>query len=135
MMKVVVGTRRIAHGGDLENWVDYVIRSTRAAEKVMTDLGQPDWVEEVHRRRFQWAGRTARLNDNRWTREVLVWSATGNRKRGRPKARWTDQLNKFFRRELQATNQFWMEIASEEASWASLENDYVNFALGMLSEV
>ena len=134
-MRLVVGTKRIAHDRDLENCVDYVIRSTRVAEKVVTDLGQPDWVEEVHRRRFQWAGRTARLNDNRWTREVLVWSATGNRKRGRPKARWTDQLNKFFRQELQATNQYWMDIASEEASWASLEHNYVNFALGMLSEV
>ena len=101
----------------------------------MSDFGQPDWVEEVHRRRFQWAGRTARLTDDRWTREVLVWAASGKRRRGRPKTRWTDQLNNFFQRELQATNEFWMGLASEEASWASLENDYVNFVLGKLSEV
>ena len=51
-----------------------------------------------------------------------------------PKFRWTDTLNKCFKQGRQATNEFWLELARDEESWASLENDYVNFALGKLSE-
>ena len=100
----------------------------------MSELAVPDWTEEVHRRIFQWAGRTARVNDERWTRELLSWSASGARKRGRSKFRWTDTLNKCFKQGRQATNEFWLELARDEELWATLENDYGNFALGKLSE-
>ena len=134
MMRIIVGTkRRCGIDGD-ESWVEYRVRATRAAEDAMAKFGQPDWVEEVHRRRFQWAGRTARLEDNRWTREVLEWSTAGSRKRGRPKLRWTDAFNKFFQQARQASNKFWMELARDEASWKTLEDDYVNFALGRLPD-
>jgi len=134
MMRKIVGTKRISDENGLEDWVDWIVRSTREAEQVMSDLGVPDWTEEVHRKIFQWAGRTARVNDERWTREVLLWSASGARKRGRPKFRWTDTLNKCFKQGRQATNEFWLELARDEESWATLENDYVDFALGKLSE-
>ncbi len=134
MMRTIVGTKRIVDEHGLENWVDWIVRSTRDVEQVMLNLGVPDWAEEVHRRSFQWAGRIARISDERWTREVLLWSASGARKRGRPKLRWTDQLNKFFKQGRQATNEFWLELARDAESWATLEDDYVNFALGKLSE-
>ena len=108
---------------------------TRIAEQVMSDLGVLDWVEEVHRRRFRWAGRNARLHDDRWTKEVLLLSAAGSRKRGRPRARWADQLNHFFKQGRQSTNNYWITLAQDADSWATLEDDYVNFALGRLSEV
>ena len=114
--------------------MDWTVRSTAEAERVVAELQVPDWVEEVHRRRFQWAGRTARLDDDLWTREVLLWSATGSRRRGRPKMRWTDQLNKFFKQGPLA-NRFWLELAEDEPSWCELEHDYVNFALGRLAAV
>jgi len=135
MMRTIIGTKRFSQDGHLENWVDWIDRCTQIAKQAMIDAGIPDWVEEIHRRRFRWAGRIARLTDNRWTKVVLLWSATGTRKRGRPKARWTDLLNRFFKQGRQATNAFWLELAQDEASWASLEDDYVNFALGMLSDV
>ena len=134
MLRAIIGTKRIAGKQGLETWVEWVVRSTRIAEQTMVDLGVPDWVEEVHRRRFRWAGRTSRVSDDRWTKEVLQWSATGARKRGRPRCRWADQLNKFFKQGLQATNEFWLELAQEKQSWDTLEGDYVNFVLGRLSE-
>ena len=104
MLRAIVGTRQEVHEYGLENWVEWVIRATAEVEKLMAELDVPDWVEEVHRRRFRWAWRTARLKDERWTREVLLWSACGTRRRGRPKMRWTDQLNNFFKQGRQATN-------------------------------
>ena len=133
-MRTIVGTKRIVDQNGVEDWVDWVVRSTREVERVMSDLAVPDWVEEVHRRSFRWAGRCARAADERWTREVLVWSAAGARKRGRPKFRWTDRLNQFLQQGRQATNEFWLGLANDEESWATLEDEYVNFALGKLSE-
>ena len=134
MMRSIVGTRRLAHEDGLEDWAEWIYRSTQAAKLVMIDLSVPDWVEEIHRRQFRWAGRPARLDDNRWTREVLLWSVAGSRKRGRPKKRWTDHLNQFFKQGPQATNEFWLELAMDERSWSLLEDDYVNFCLGQLDE-
>ena len=134
MMRSIIGTRRVVGEQGLESWVEWVVRSTRIAEQTMVDLGVADWVEEVHRRRFRWAGRASRVSDGRWTKEVLQWSAAGARKRGRPRCRWADQLNKFFKQGLQAPNEFWLELAQEKQSWDTLENDYVNFALGQLSD-
>ena len=134
MMRSIIGTKREVGEQGVENWVDWMERSTRITEQVMCELGSPDWVEEVHRRKFRWAGRTARVSDDRWTREVLLWSASGTRKRGRPRFRWADPLNKFFKQGRQATNQFWLELACDEESWSTLEADYVNFALGRLAE-
>ena len=96
-MRAIIGTRRIGRDGDLEGYVDWIVRSTSLAEEAMHKFGVPDWVEEVHRRKFRWAGRVERLQDDRWTLEVLLWSASGTRKRGRPKARWTHQLNNMFK--------------------------------------
>ena len=125
MMRSIIGTRRIVGEQGLESWVEWVVRSTRIAEQAMVDLGVADWVEEVHRSRFRWAGRTARVSDGRWTKEVLQWSAAGARKRGRPRCRWADQLNKFFKQGLQAPNEFWLELAQEEQSWDTLENVFL----------
>ena len=51
-----------------------------------------------------------------------------------PVSRWTDTLNKFFRQihgERMAAiggNSFWMALAEDRVPWASLTEDYVNFA-------
>ena len=133
MMRAIIGTKSAVEREELESWVDCMVRSTDIVEQVMSEQRLQDWPEEVHRRIFRWAGRNARLKDNRWTQEVLMWSATGSRKRGRPKSRWTDCLNRFFRQGRQSTNKFWLELALDEETWATLEDDYVNFALGRLA--
>ena len=133
-MRTIVATKRFVQDGVLEDWVDWIVRSTAEAKKIMVKLQVDDWVEEVHRRCFRWAGRTARLDDERWTREVLLWSVNGSRRRGRPKMRWTDQLNKLFKQGPIA-NRFGLELEAAEPSWCPLEDDYVNFALGRLAEI
>ena len=128
-MRTIVGTRRLVQDDGLETYLEWIVRATSIAEDVMHEFAVPDWTEEVHRRKFQWAGQVARYTDGRWTRDVLLWSVTGARKRGRPVTRWTDSLNKFFKEESQS-NTFWLALAEDEDSWNSLQDDYVNFVLG-----
>ena len=112
---------------DLEEWVAWIKRSTRIAEEIMVQHNVPDWVREVHRRRYQWAGQVSRSTDGRWTKQVLKWSCGGTRARGRPKIRWTDNLNNFFGDD--KTNVTWSTLAEDEAFWNDFEEQYVNFVL------
>ena len=43
-------------------------------------------------------------------------------------------MNKFFKNGVRVTNDFWLELAQDASSWSELEEDYVNFAMGRLSE-
>ena len=133
MLRQILGTRRNMVDGQLEEWVDWIIRATEVAEQAMRAFDVPDWVDEVQKRRFRWAGHVARRNDGRWTREVLTWSIEGSRSRGRPLTRWTDSLRDFFA-SIRATsdeeshdNAFWMIIAEDRSTWQALENQYVDF--------
>ena len=129
MLRNIVGTSR---AGD-ETYADWMVRATAEAETIRLENGIPDWVEEIHRRKFSWAGHIARCQDGRWTHEVLLWAAKGKRSRGRPKTRWADSLNKFFRQihgedlEVQEGNEFWVTLANDRQSWRALEEDFLRF--------
>lgn len=132
MLRRIVGTPRVAAGNEIESWVAWVSRSTRMAEAEMIKNKVVDWVEEIHRRKFRWAGRTVRQEDGRWTREVLTWSVGGTRLRKRPLKRWTDSLQQFvkhFYGSDAANENAWMEAAMDQNTWSSLETAYVDFAL------
>ena len=109
------------------------ICSTRIAEEEMKKNKVADWVEEIHSRKYRYAGKIARQNDGRWTREVLTWSAGGKRPRRRPLTRWTDSLEKFVKqtyRHNTAEQNTWTQVAMDEESWSSLEPTYLNCVLG-----
>ncbi len=139
MLRQILGVKRsVDDDGILENWVDWQIRSTKLAEDMAETYGVPDWVTEVHRRRFQWAAQVCRRNDDRWTLQALRWSINGSRRRGRPVTRWTDSFNNFFKTTDQHDgnahadrNSFWMTLAQDEEAWSKLEEDYLNRALGL----
>ena len=59
MLRMVVGTKRITQDGELEEYVEWITRATDVVKQMMVDLDVPDWVEEIHRRKFRWAGRTS----------------------------------------------------------------------------
>ena len=111
-------------------------RATRECEAMMQEHCVPDFVQEVHRRKFRWAGQVARRQDGRWTREVLTWSLDGKRPRKRPLTRWTHSLQKFASTlhgdESFGSNECWMALAQDEDVWRSLETDYINFVAGNL---
>ena len=95
-LKNELGSVQIDGETALEDWVPWIKRATRDAELAGRAHNVPNWVEEVARRKFRWAGHVARRNDGRWTKLVLQWSISGRRDRGRPVMRWSDSVEKFF---------------------------------------
>jgi len=134
MLRSVVGVRRKTSFGEdgqavLEEWVPWMRRATRQAEIVRDAFAMPDWVDEVARRRFRWAGHVARRCAGRWNKVVLEWSLNGIRAQGRPLTRWSDQLNKFFTglENVPVGSATWMSKAQDREQWKSLEDVFVKF--------
>lgn len=76
-------------------------------------------VEDVGRRitklKWRWAGHLARQCDGRWTKAVTEWwSRDGRRYRGRPPARWSDDLVKVAGRQ-------WLGLAQDRNKWREQE--------------
>lgn len=70
------------------------------------------------KQKWRWAGHVARLNDNRWTIKTTLWAGPlGQRKRGRPNARWADDIKRV------AGNQ-WLRAAKDRKYWTSLEEAF-----------
>ncbi|CAH2101778.1 unnamed protein product [Euphydryas editha] len=68
--------------------------------------------------KWRWAGHVARLNDNRWTKMTTSWlGPSGQRKRGRPNTRWTDDIIKI-------AGTHWMREAEDKEKWLSLEEAF-----------
>ena len=80
----------------MEDWLPWFRRATREAEKARRDHHIVDWIDEVARRNFQWAGHVVRRTDGRWSKLLLQWSVSGCRQQGRPVTRWGDSLYKYF---------------------------------------
>ena len=87
--------------------------ATRVGELAI-DTGLEDWVAMHRRRKLNFAGEVARVDDGRWANKVLQWRPVSfKRDLGRPKTRWMDQLERF-------TGGDWMQMAMDEDRWAFL---------------
>ena len=131
MMRKIMGTKRCSQDGELESWVDWIVRATRAAEVASVEHNVPDWVEEVHRRRYKWARKVATCEDGRWTKEILLLNVGGKRPRRRPLTRWSESFARFLEHAYGSRDgpQEWMRLAQCEETWPALETDYKNFIL------
>jgi hypothetical protein len=112
----------------LEPWVDWIKRAARVAEAQTEMAGIPDWAGEQLRRKYRMAGHFSRREDNRWATKVLYWVPEGGtRRRGHPEQRWTDDIDNFFNKLLEATPGEWRDIADDPAAWKSYEDEFVAF--------
>ena len=81
-----------------EEWVDWIVRATREAEKHCERARVEDWIVAQRRRHWRWAGHVRRMTDARWTVQAMTWTpAEGKRHVGRPKKRWIDDINGYAR--------------------------------------
>ena len=130
-MRKIMGTKHCSQDGELESWVDWIVRATRAAEVASVEHNVPDWVEEVHRRRYKWARKVATCEDGRWTKEILLLNVGGKRPRRRPLTRWSESFARFLEHAYGSRDgpQEWMRLAQCEETWSALEADYLNFTL------
>ena len=75
-------------------------RCTHEAEKQMTALGIEDWVTIQRRRKWRFAARVM-ADSHKWGLKALLWDplldtrSQAKRRQGRPKMRWTDDINAF----------------------------------------
>lgn len=77
-----------------------------------------DVVNHTLKLKWKWAGHIARLQDERWTRRVTIWTGPpGKRHRGRPLTRWQDEI-----RSVAGPN--WIQKAQDRKQWNSLEEAF-----------
>ena len=113
---------------ELENWIDYIVRSTRMAESLSGRFHVRDWVTEHFRCKFRLAGHIARRTDDRWSARALVFLPEGgSRGQGRPVNRWDNCINDFFWSAHAMGNGQWKELAVDRRSWSNLEKVFCEF--------
>jgi hypothetical protein len=103
-----------------ESWVEWMKRTTGALEEQLKKADIDEWVAAQRRRKWRWAGHTARRDDGRWSTMILDWlPENGCRKVGHPARRWTDDLN------LIVGGEMWLFMAHDRDEWKALEADFV----------
>ncbi|GBP38571.1 Retrovirus-related Pol polyprotein from type-2 retrotransposable element R2DM; Endonuclease [Eumeta japonica] len=75
-------------------------------------------IEDLCKTSRQWAGHVARLKDGRWTHKITSWKGPeGKRCRGRPFARWEEDIKKI-------AGPKWQQIAQNRENWQKLEEAF-----------
>ena len=113
----------------LEDWVDWIRRSTAFAEQQLEKAHITDWVTEQRKRYWQFAGRMARHSDGRWSNAVLTWKPQGWRHAGSPCKRWSDDKVKYHTHDFGGSRNDWIISAQDLQTWEELENRFVEVSL------
>jgi hypothetical protein len=79
----------------------------------------PNIVRVVKSRRTKWAGRVARMREERGVHRVLVGKPEGTRTLGRPRRRWEDNI-KTALQEVGVGCGDWMQSAQDRDRWRAL---------------
>ena len=78
-----------------------------------------DIIQYITKTKAKWAGHVARLRDNRWTNRATVWTPRDRiRSRGRPPARWRDDLEQYF-------GTTWTRTAQDRTEWKRQMEGYI----------
>ena len=113
----------------MEPWVDWLVRATSIADVQRVKAKIEEWDLAQRRRYWRWAGHVARRTDRRWSSEVLLWTPSdGHRRRGRPRKRWVDDINLFFKETYQVPEGDWYYYAADRDTWSKMEDQFVNFS-------
>ena len=121
------------------DWIEYIKRSTEEAKEKMESAKIRCW-NKTQKMKWKLALRIATSPSDRWLRKAADWNPelstryTINRAIGRPRKRWEDDLNEFFKQEFEdsknpiessnQTNKTWISIAKDRGSWTLLEEAY-----------
>ena len=128
MLRMVLGSgRRILEGDQLEDWVDWIKRSTRDVENRLEKLNLNDWVTTVRQRQWRWARTLVTMTEDRWAHRAIHWTPEwhrGMRKQARPHRRWHDHFTSFLLEG--GITQHWSEVASTDV-WSELESQFLAY--------
>ena len=84
----------------LEPWLEWLARTTHAAEVQLRRYHIDDWIVGWRRKVWRWAGRVARLSPDRWANKAMLWQPETSahamgRSQAHPRKRWADDIVKF----------------------------------------
>jgi hypothetical protein len=133
MLRLIVRWVRLPE----EPWSDTMRRMRERVQSAMVQCGVQTWSHDALARKWRWAGKVARMSEDRWPKRVATWDprdvpqhgALGrtSRRRGRPRRRWEDDLNEF---SLFLGRNTWWEVASgchDAEQWEALLSDFVRY--------
>ena len=69
----------------------------------------------------------ASRSDERWTHEIAKWDPEEVKIRGRPKTRWSDEINKYLTRVTGSTHRGsdWLKVAVDRKRWQGYADNFV----------
>jgi hypothetical protein len=116
--------RKTTSAGDLEDWVDYMKRSAEVVDAQRQHHNMEEWIVLSRRKKWRFAGQTARRTDNRWSHLLINWKPNFGHGRlpGRPWTRWSDDLVAY-------AGGSWDKVAADEDLWNILEHGYENHSI------
>lgn len=98
----------------------------RRSNKELEHLyGEANIVQVVKGNRMRWMGHVTRMNQDRLPRKILERSLGARKRRGRPRARWQEEVKKDMR---EAGITDWREKTKDKKGWRRT----VNQAMGLL---
>ena len=119
MLNRIIGHKRWPE----ESWVEFIQRTTHRSEDLAKQHKLEDWVELQRRRKWEFAGKVARLPRERWCLRLLGWRpwfrCHPRRRVGRPLKRWSDDLVAF-------AGGDWQNTARDEGMWKILNYGFVD---------
>lgn len=112
MLRFVFQIFQHRQDGELQDWIDFLKQSATKVDDLCESLGMESWTH-IHRlRKWRFAGQIARKQDSRWSLQAIVWKPNHGlgRSPGRPRTRWSDQLEVF-------AGGDWMQCAQNPDVW------------------
>ena len=134
MLRRIVGARRASE----EDYLEWIQRATRKAERLATAAGVRNWVEAHRAAKWSWAGHVARRPATTWVWRVSSWRDSewqalamevGSTRPLRPSRRrwmkWEYDLHRFcsVRR-----HGCWMTFARRRDNWANAIDDFLQWS-------
>ena len=107
------------HRRQEEACVEYMQRLAAMIDDIAAQHSMRDWVVEHRRTKWRVSGEIARKVDRRWSTHIIFWKPFCGigRTRGRPKLRWSDDLEHF-------AGGDWQDVARDRAVWKNLEEGF-----------
>jgi hypothetical protein len=100
--------------------------STHPSSEVRTvDLLEATVIRIIKSKRMRWAGRVARMGEERNAYRILLGKLEGKRPLGRPRHRWEDNIRMDLR-EIGWGGMHWIDLAQDRDQWKALVNTVMN---------
>jgi hypothetical protein len=94
-------------------------------EQLHNLYSSPDIIRQVKSRRMRWAGRVARMGEERTVYKVLVGKPEGKRPLGRPRPRWEDGIRMDLR-EIGLGGVDWIGLSQDRERWRAVVSAVMN---------